>query len=100
MPPSALAGPRASGGGRRRRGGRAGGGGGGGAGGGARPGRAPPPLVREILPFPVHGRIEELAEWVEEQDPREDMREHLELGVPVLQLHELMAEGRFELIPV
>ncbi len=45
-------------------------------------------------------RVEELAERVEEQDPRQDAGEDFELRVVVLQVHHLVSDHRLDFLPV
>ena len=48
----------------------------------------------------MHRRIEELAERVEEEDPRKDPGEDLEFGVMMFQMHEFVSHNRLEFVLV
>src|SRR5438093_11364104 len=55
-------------------------------------------FIRQVFPFTMNRRVEELAERIKEQDARQDAREYLELGVVVLQMHELVSDDALDLV--
>ncbi len=48
----------------------------------------------------MHRGVEELAERIKEEDSGEDPRENLELGIMVLQMHQLVRDDGLNLIPL
>src|SRR5881296_4587468 len=55
-------------------------------------------FIRQVFPFTMNRRVEELAERIKEQDAGQDAREYLELGVVVLQMHELVSDDGLDLV--